>query len=254
MDNWQDEYLLYSRLPIFQKRINEANNLILQALSMGDFWYLACSFGKDSLCLLDLIVKIKPNIPVLHMDSGYCFPETYETRGYYQNKMSLNLTIKPAPIDYFDLMRDFGIPSVNRTKSQQINIVKMLKKDTSLVWARQNGLNGVFLGLRKDEANGRKLILNLKSPIYQLKNDLWKANPLANWSFKDIWAYILSNNLKYPEFYDKTGLGRTREWIRNSSWCTTDGAERGQVVWLKHYYPDLYRKLVKAFPEISRYS
>jgi len=254
MDNWRDEFVLYSRLLIFQKRINEARNIILQALAMNEKWYLACSFGKDSLCLLNLIIKEKPDIPVLHMDSGYCFPETYAVRQYYQEKHSLNLTILPASMDYFELMRQFGIPSISRTKSQQIKVVQRLKKDRSLEWAQQNGLNGVFLGLRKDEARGRKLILNLRSPIYQLKNGLWKANPLANWSFKDVWAYIVTNGLKYPVFYDYTGLGRTREWIRNSSWCTTDGAERGQVVWLKYYYPELYKRLIAEFPIVSKYS
>jgi phosphoadenosine phosphosulfate reductase len=98
-----------------------------------------------------------------------------------------------------------------------------------------------------------KATMKTSSVLSPIKNGLWKANPLANWSFKDVWAYIISNGLKYPGFYDKTGLGITREWIRNSSWCTTDGAERGHIVWLKYYYPELYQKLVKAFPIVSRY-
>jgi len=254
MQDWREEYILYSRLPVFKRRVNDSAEIIEQALAKDVKWYIACSFGKDSICLLDLAIKIKPDLPVLHMDSGYCFPETYETRDYYMKQYNLNLTVLPATIDYFELMHQFGMPGISRTKSQQIKVVKMIKKDHPAEWAKKHGLSGVFMGLRKDESNGRRYTLNIRSPIYQTGDGMWKCCPLANWTIKDVWAYIITNNLKYPAFYDYTGIpGYDREWIRNSSWCTTDGAERGKIVWLRKYYPELYRRLIKEFPITKNY-
>ncbi len=129
-----------------------------------------------------------------------------------------------------------------------------LKKTSSERWAESYGFNGVFLGLRKEESQGRQMSLTIRSPIYQMKSGFWKCCPLANWTGKDVWAYIISKDLVYPEFYNFTALGDSREWIRSASWVTTDGANKGRLVWLKYYYPQYYRQLLREFPEVGRYA
>src|SRR5690606_35979235 len=135
--------------------------------------------------------------------------------------------------DYIDLIREFGLPDINRTKAQQAKVVQIIKKDNATTWCHENGITGQFLGLRKEESNGRRISLLKRSPIYQMQDGMWKCCPLADWTAKDVWAYIVTRNLPYPKFYDYDKFGQNREWIRSSSWITTDGAaEKGRLGWL----------------------
>ncbi|MDI6872082.1 MAG: phosphoadenosine phosphosulfate reductase family protein [Bacillota bacterium] len=254
-ETWREEYRLYARLPVFARRVERAKAIIAEALARTDVsWLVACSFGKDSLSMLDLILEQRPDITVFHMDSGYCLPELYEVRDWFAQERGIRLHIKPGEMDYVTFLREFGLPAITRTAAQQQRVVQRFKKSASEQWAFDRGFNGTFLGLRREESRDRDVSLRLRSPIYRMKSDMWKCCPLADWTGKDVWAYIVSRNLPYPRFYDYTALGDTREKIRSTSWVTTDGAEWGRIVWLKYYYPALYQKLAREFPEVTRYA
>lgn len=252
-DEWREEYRLRARLPAFRRLVDSTRELIARQLDRADVrWYAAVSFGKDSITMLDLLLEQRPDITVLHMDSGYCLPELYETREWFVRERGIRLEVKKG-VDYMELMKEFGLPHISRTQAQQQRIVQRLKKSPGEEWATEHGFNGIFLGLRMEESRGRLLSLRLRSPVYRMRSGLWKCCPLAYWNAKDVWAYIVSRELPYPRFYDFTALGEDRLWIRSQSWVTTDGAPHGRIVWLKYYYPELYTRLVKEFPIISHY-
>lgn len=62
---------------------------------------------------------------------------------------------------------------------------------------REKKLEVALVGLRKEESlrRRRKMRKQPKGEFY----------PLANWGWKDVWAYIISNNLPYPKLYDVYG-------------------------------------------------
>lgn len=82
---------------------------------------------------------------------------------------------------------------------------------------------------------------------------MWFCSPLAYFTNTDIWTYIFTNKLEYPNFYDMQNCGKTREWIRNTSWVSTDGANKGTLVWLKYNFPEYFNELAKKFKEVKGY-
>jgi len=249
----QETYQLYALMPEFRRHLRQAQAIIRDALNMGLHWGAAVSFGKDSICMLDLLLQEDSSIPVVFFDSGYQFPTTYQTRDDLANRYSLDLDIQPPCVDYFDLMRQTGLPAIERTPAQQQRVVQWLKKDRGDRWLKNRGLGGLFMGLRRQESHARDWAIKRRGTTYQLANGFWRCYPLADWTARDVWAYLMVRQLPYPDLYDKQGLGQTRETLRNTSWCTTDGAERGRITWLAHYYPEYYSRLVAAFPIVASY-
>lgn len=55
---------LYSRLPIYRRRVAEAEDIIAAGLKRCEKPYIACSFGKDSAAMLHLVLRFAPHIKI----------------------------------------------------------------------------------------------------------------------------------------------------------------------------------------------
>ena len=245
---------LYAKLPVFKRRIEKAQEIITLGLKIIKKPYLSCSFGKDSIVLLHLVLQQSPDIPVVFINSNYCFPDTYQVRDAFVSDYKINLVEISQPYDYLEIIKQYGLPQ-ERSKAQQNKVVNLLKKDLANEWAWNNGHNGNYWGLRKEEASGRRWLLNTKGSLFWAKNArLWRCSPLADWMWEDVWAYIHEQGIPYSGIYDKTGFVEDPRQIRNTSYITTDGANlNGRVAWLKYYYPELFDKVAKNIPELRRY-
>ena len=63
----------------------------------GDGLVLTTSFGVQSAVMLHLVTQVVPKIPVIFIDTGYLFPETYRFAAELTKKLHLNLkTYVPA--------------------------------------------------------------------------------------------------------------------------------------------------------------
>ncbi|MEI6598281.1 MAG: phosphoadenosine phosphosulfate reductase family protein, partial [bacterium] len=63
----------------------------------GDGLVLTTSFGIQAAVMLHLVTRIVPQIPVIFIDTGYLFPETYRFAADLTKKLNLNLkTYVPA--------------------------------------------------------------------------------------------------------------------------------------------------------------
>ena len=216
--------------------------------------YLSCSWGKDSTFLLWLVLRHRPDIPVVFVDSGYAMPDTYAIRDRLLREWGpLRYTEVPSAVDYLELVRTWGLPDVSRKDSDQQRVVRLLKKDPMTTWAHQHGYDGIFWGMRADESAPRRAMCRYYGATFHASSaDLWRCAPLAWLTGHELWYLIDSLALPYNGLYDKTLL-QPRELIRNGGWLTTDGARsKGRLVWLRYYYPDLYGRLADMSPEVSR--
>ena len=66
---------------------------------------------------------------------------------------------------------------------------------------QQLGFDGSFVGLRKEESVSRRERINADRSLSGIK-EYW---PIQNWTWLDVWAYIIINNLPYPSSYDVYG-------------------------------------------------
>lgn len=238
----QMKWKLRARSDEYRHRLDAARRSIQRALNTGRKFYVSFSGGKDSSVMLRLILDFMPNIPVMHIKSGYALPDTEQYLKLIKGKWKINLVELHVPVDYLELCREFGLPHL-RSKTVQKSVVKLLKKDTASEWAKTQGFEGLFWGLRAEESKGRKMLCKCCPNGVIDKNDVLRVAPLAAWTAQDVWSYIFSEDMEYNHFYDRENCGYTRETLRNTGWLSTDGETRGQIEWLRRNYPEQFRKV-----------
>ncbi|QCI18389.1 phosphoadenylyl-sulfate reductase [Buchnera aphidicola (Aphis nasturtii)] len=150
---------------------------------------MSSSFGIQSVVLLHLVVKQKPNIPIVLIDTGYLFPQTYHFIDLIQKKLNLNLQVFRSNISpawqearYGKLWKQGlkGIDLYNKiNKIEPMNLA--LKKLSVQTW---------FSGLRREQSKSRS---NL--PYVSIQNGVFKIFPILDWSNHKIYEYIKNNNL-----------------------------------------------------------
>lgn len=118
------------------------------------------------------------------------------------------------------------------------------------------GLELVVLGLRSGESAIRRGLRERRGRLYQLASGTWRALPIADWSGLDVFAYIASRGIEILPVYRCVGLMHASEpWrIRKSWWVPGSSAQDGKMAWLRRYYPSLYARAARWFPDIMQVS
>jgi len=213
------------------------------------------SWGKDSVVLVDLACEAWVTPSVLYLRSPASLPGVDAVIAAHRSGLDYHEIQRANSLTaYIEWVRSVGLPH-DRTPSEHAQAVASIKSDPAEAWMQEYGYDVLVLGMRADEGNKRTWTLGKRGPIYQRAGGRWVANPLAWWSARDVWAHIAHRGLVYHrQLYDAETHGRTRETLRNTGWLSTDGAARGDVIWLRHHFPEQYRLLATEFPEIRTYA
>jgi len=171
-------------------RVEQAKSIIRKALEQFRKPYVAFSGGKDSTCLLHLVLQQEPNITVVHWDFGpYKMPREIENQ-IIENARRLGARdVRVYTSDEYQKGR-------NASKVFERNFFSSVIPELA-----SKGYDCAFVGLRKEESCGRKNRINANRSLGPIK-EVW---PIQDWSWRDVWAYIFVNNLPYPEIYDVYG-------------------------------------------------
>jgi phosphoadenosine phosphosulfate reductase len=157
---------------------------------------LTCSFQAEDMIVLDLLRKRRPEIPVLFLDTGYHFAETYAYRDKMQQAWNLNLRNLAAKQSVAQQEAQFGI--LNQTdpaRCCQLRKVEPLMeglKDCE-VW---------FTGLRREQSPTRKNLKVVEHHELPGGKVLLKVSPLAAWTWGEVWKYTAQNKIDFLPLYD----------------------------------------------------
>ncbi len=244
------EYEVLAKTRAFARHVDTAKRIVERAYSLGEF-AASSSWGKDSVAMCGLIYEVVGRHQIFHMASPYGLPGYEETVRHFSERCDITtLNAKRTLAEYIEMCRNIGLPH-ERTRVRQKSVVKDIKRDPGQTYAEENGLNVIALGMRMTEKGPREKMLKAKGPTYRLRSGTWRTNPLAYWTSKDVWSFIVSRGLPYNHrIYDAETHGFTRENIRNTGWLSTDSAENGRISWLKEHFPEQYGHLVAEFPHL----
>ena len=186
--------------------------------------YVACSFQKEASVIMDMLLKIEPEARFFTLDTGLLFPETYETWRQLEDRYGVKVEVYQG----MSLARQSAEHGEELWNSDPdaccgIRKVEPLKEALSQVDAWVSGM-------RRDQSPSRR-----QTPKFHWddKHELWKANPLAEWSEKDVWNYIAENDVPYNELHDRgySSVGCTHCTLPGSGragrWAGTDKIECG---------------------------
>jgi phosphoadenosine phosphosulfate reductase len=244
-------YRIWSTLKSHQKKVDSAKAILLRAAEKGPM-VVSTSWGKDSVVLCDLAIKALGRVPLFHIGGvrETRLPGGEHIEAHFRERTEVHRIDSGMTLqEYMDWLKVVGLPH-EREGGQQKRVVKQIKADPGAKWVRENGVKVVALGMRVDERGPRARLLKARGTTYQLANGIWHTNPIAWWSSKDVWAYLVANGLPWHPLYDCESHGENRETLRNTGWLSTDGADRGRVAWLRQHFPEQYDLLEREFPRV----
>lgn len=221
-------YELHAKTNSYQSRLRVARRIVKKAMAIDTDWYVAFSGGKDSTVVAALAAEQKNNIPLIWSDDEWWLPETEEYMSRIANLHHIRTNTCHA--EWFHVSGDWdGIPE----------------------YAKSKGLDGCFLGLRQEESNRRRVYLRTYGPLhYANNNHQWQCNPIHDWIWLDVWAYIYSNDLDYNRAYDRLDeIGVEPKNQRIGPFAVDRALRYGQLAILKKGWPDVYNKFAARYPE-----
>jgi phosphoadenosine phosphosulfate reductase len=158
---------------------------------------LTCSFQAEDIIVLDLLRKRLPNIPVLFLETGYHFAETYEFRDRLAKEWQLNLVNVIPRKTVTQQEAEFGILYREEpTKCCQLRKVEPLLEalEPFEIW---------FTGLRREQSPTRKNLEKIERHRLPIGKTLLKVSPLADWTWAQVWEYTGGKGLSYLPQYDQ---------------------------------------------------
>jgi phosphoadenosine phosphosulfate reductase len=176
---------------------------------------VASSFQKEASVVMDMLLKIDPEARFFTLDTGFLFPETYETWKRLEERYGIEIEVYQgiSPARQAEL---HGDQLWKRDPDKCCEIRKVVPMREALAQA-----DAWITGVRREHNPSRTEIPKLG---WDAKHGLYKVAPLADWSDKDVWRYIFENDVPYNPLHDhgfesigcthctKPGAGRDGRW------------------------------------------
>ena len=175
---------------------DEASSLIRTELAAADLACVTSSFQAECVALVHLVTREKPNIPVLFLDTGYHFAETYTYRDEIANRLSLNLVNLKAAQTVREQEAQFG--RLYQTAPDRCCGLRKVEP----LFAGLAGYDLWFTGLRRDQSPTRANLQPVEPFKLPSGKTLRKISPLAAWSTKDVWVYLKLHGIPVLPLYD----------------------------------------------------
>ena len=160
---------------------------ILQAAidRFGDRLALVSSFGAESVVLLHLAAQLKPDLPVLFLDTGMLFGQTLDYRRSLAAKLGLSQVRDLRPV-FTDLATVDPDAKLWQTDTEACcHLRKVLPLDRAL-----EGYEAWITGRKRFHGGDR-----VSLPVVEAADHQVKFNPLANWGKAELDAYMVAHNL-----------------------------------------------------------
>jgi phosphoadenosine phosphosulfate reductase len=162
-----------------------AEVLAWTAETFGDRWIVASNM-QDAV-LIDLAVKVRPEVDVLFLETGYHFAETVGTRDAVATVYPrLRIINAAAEQSVADQEAEFGL--LNQTDPDRCcHLRKVVPLRRTLA-----GYDAWVTGVRRVDASTRA---NTPLVTWDKGNNLVKINPIAAWTDEEFHAYIADNGI-----------------------------------------------------------
>lgn len=142
---------------------------------------LTCSFQAEDVLLAKLAIEIDARIPVLFLETGYHFAETYEYRDRIAREWRLNLINLLPEKTVAEQEAEYGL--LYRTAPDQC--CKMRKVEP--LFKALAGYRVWITGLRREQARSRTALEERATFALPGGKQVLKLAPLAEWTTRDVW-------------------------------------------------------------------
>jgi len=182
-------------LPELDFEAMSAEDVLRWAYSeFGDRLCLTCSWQKQSSVLVHLVSELELEIPVVELDTGLFFAETYATRERLVERYGLDL-IRPEVLSVAEQHREESPNLWERDPDRCCHIRKIEPLERALA-----PYDAWISGIRREQSLTRK---DARKVEWSERYDVWKIHPLVDWDAKRVQAYITVNEIPYNPLHDR---------------------------------------------------
>lgn len=188
---------------------NAEDRIRWAAETFGEGLVMTTSFGIQAAVMLHLVTQIIPKIPVIFIDTGYLFPETYRFARDLTDRLQLNLRrYVPAMTAaeqeaLYGKQWEQGLDGLKRYNF--INKVEPMDRAV-----RELSATAWLAGLRRTQASTRQSL-----PAVQRQNKITKIHPIIDWDNRRVHQYLTANQLPYHPLWEQ-GYVSVGDWHSTS--------------------------------------
>jgi phosphoadenosine phosphosulfate reductase len=170
---------------------------------------LSSSFGAQAAVSLHLVTTALPGIPVVLIDTGYLFPETYRFVDRLVARLRLNLKVYgPAASPAWLEARHGKLWEQGTTGIERYNRIHKVEPMQRALAELDAG--AWFAGLRRQQSGTRAAI----EPVQRIGLCRYKVHPIFDWSDRDVYEYLQRHDLPYHPLWE-------RGYVSIGDWHTT---------------------------------
>jgi len=182
----------------------------------GDRLVMSSSFGAQSAVMLHLVTRVLPDIPVLFIDTGHLFPETYRFAEELREKLNLNvkkyhaLSTAAEQEALHGKLWEQGPEGLARYNF--INKIEPMNRAVT-----ETGAKAWLAGLRRQQASTRE-----KLPVVLKQKNTFKIHPIIEWTDRDVYLYLQKHDLPYHPLWHEG-------YVSIGDWHSTSRLEAGMM-------------------------
>jgi phosphoadenosine phosphosulfate reductase len=158
---------------------------------------LSTSFGAQAAVSLHLVTQLWPQIPVVLVDTGYLFPETYRFADELTARLKLNLKVYRAPESpawqeaRYGRQWEDGVEGLERY-NRRTKVEPMQRAQ------RELGVRAWITGVRRQQSSTRGGL-----GVLAVQNGLVKVQPIIDWTDRDVFQHLKKYDLPYHPLWEK---------------------------------------------------
>ncbi|WP_022836041.1 phosphoadenylyl-sulfate reductase [Salisaeta longa] len=152
-------------------------------------------FGPSGIVIMHMLAELAPGSTVFFLDTDLLFPETYALRDTLAAQLDVTIERVHGGLSLDEQAEQAGPALWERAPDRCCHLRKVVPLKRYLATKR-----AWITGLRRDQSKQRA-----NTPILQWipRYEVFKLNPLATWSRKDVWKYLFAHNLPYNALHDE---------------------------------------------------
>ena len=169
--------------------MTDARTVAIAAINAASAACLTCSFQAEDVVVLHMLRAVRPDIPVLFLDTVHHFAQTYAYRDELTRTWQVRLenlrAAEPSP----GLWRTSTDACCARHKVQPL-------------FAALEAYDTWFTGLRREQSSSRALLEEVAAFTLPSGKVIRKVSPLARWSTKEVWDYAKAHHIPLLPLYE----------------------------------------------------
>jgi phosphoadenosine phosphosulfate reductase len=151
---------------------------------------LTSSFQSECVVLTDMVRQVRPDMPVLFLETFHHFSQTLAYRDEMTAKYGLNLTILKAAQPKIGLWQTEGTKACCDVHKVGPLFSALEQYD---LW---------FTALRRDQSPSRATLKEVEAFRLPSGNSIRKIAPLAGWTARDVWRYAKDHEIPLLSLYE----------------------------------------------------